>query len=166
MTTLSAVRDSAGKPLQYVGLFADITANKTHQRQLEHMAHFDALTGLPNRVLLADRLRQAMAHTQRQGQFLAVAVLDLDGFKQINDQRGHDAGDQLLIALSKSMRTVLREGDTLARIGGDEFVAVLLDQKSADGQVPLLARLLEAIAAPVSLEGSMYQTSASAGVSS
>jgi diguanylate cyclase (GGDEF)-like protein len=85
------------------------------------------LTGLPNRVLLADRLHQGMMQTQRRGQRLTVAFLDLDGFKAVNDQHGHEAGDQLLMTVAGRMKQALREGDTLARLGGDEFVAVLLD---------------------------------------
>jgi PAS domain S-box-containing protein len=94
--TISAVRDAAGQTRNYVALFTDITPIKAHQQQLEHIAHYDALTNLPNRVLLADRLRQAMAHSQRQGRSLAVVYLDLDGFKAVNDSYGHDVGDELL----------------------------------------------------------------------
>lgn len=163
-TTISSVRDQGGQVLQYVGLFFDITSHKTHQHQLEHFAHFDALTDLPNRVLLADRLRQAMVHAQRRGQALAVAYLDLDGFKTVNDRHGHDIGDQLLIALSNTMKEALREGDTLARMGGDEFVAVLIDQTNEASCVPMLHRLLSAAAAPVQLGDLTLQVSASLGV--
>ena len=97
LLAVSAVRDAQGQTLQYVALFSDITAIKAHQSQLEHIAHFDALTNLPNRVLLADRLQQAMAHAQRRQQQLAVVYLDLDGFKPINDRHGHQTGDQVLI---------------------------------------------------------------------
>ena len=117
--TISAVRDTQGALQHYVSLFSDITALKEHQHQLEHIAHFDALTNLPNRSLLADRLQQGMAQTQRRGKLLAVAYLDLDGFKAINDTHGHDAGDHLLITLASRMKQALREGDTLARMGGD-----------------------------------------------
>jgi PAS domain S-box-containing protein len=127
LTAISAIRDAKGKTLRYVALFSDITLLKKHQSQLEHIAHFDALTSLPNRVLLADRLKHAMTQAQRRGQFLAVVYLDLDGFKAINDGYGHDTGDHVLITLAQRMKLVLREGDTLARLGGDEFVAVLID---------------------------------------
>lgn len=162
--TISSIRDPFGNIQQYVGLLSDITANKTHQHQLEHIAHFDALTDLPNRVLLADRLRQAMAQVQRNGQFLAVVFLDLDGFKDVNDRKGNEAGDHVLIALSKAMKAMLREGDTLSRIGGDEFVAVLLDQKDSSACGPMLARLLGAAAIPVTIDESVLRVSASAGV--
>ena len=142
----------------------DITEMKAHQKKLEHIAHFDSLTGLPNRVLLADRLQQGMAQAQRRGTVLAVAYLDLDGFKAINDRYGHQTGDQLLIALAARMGQTQREGDTLARLGGDEFVAVLLDLESGDASLPMLTRLLAAAAKPVQLDGKSLQVSASLGV--
>nr|WP_319564727.1 cache domain-containing protein [uncultured Rhodoferax sp.] len=164
MQTISAVRDEQGQIQHYVSLFSDITALKAHEQQLEHMAHFDALTSLPNRVLLADRLHQAMYNAQRRGQLLAVVYLDLDGFKFINDIHGHDMGDQLLMSLSEHMKLALREGDTLARIGGDEFVAVVVDLPNTQACVPLLDRLLAAAHAPVKLSGVDLQVSASLGV--
>ena len=163
LITISAVRDGQGNTQHYVALFSDITAIKAHQSQLEHIAHFDALTNLPNRVLLADRLQQAMAQAQRRRQQLAVAYLDLDGFKAVNDQHGHQTGDQMLITLAQRMKEVLREGDTLARMGGDEFVAVLIDLQDTQASVPLLNRLLAAAAEPVQA-GESLQVSASLGV--
>jgi diguanylate cyclase (GGDEF)-like protein/PAS domain S-box-containing protein len=164
MQTISAVRDAQGHTRQYVALFSDITALKEHQQQLEHIAHYDALTNLPNRVLLADRLHQAMSQAERRGQLLAVAYLDLDGFKSINDRHGHEAGDQLLIALANRMKLALREGDTLARLGGDEFVAVLLDLPDVAASVPMINRLLMATAQPVHVGELVLQVSASLGV--
>jgi diguanylate cyclase (GGDEF)-like protein/PAS domain S-box-containing protein len=164
LLTISSVRDASGAVQQYVGLFSDISAMKEHQIQLEHIAHFDALTHLPNRVLLADRLQQAMAQSQRRGQQLAVAFLDLDGFKTINDQHGHDAGDQVLIKLAQRMKQALREGDSLARLGGDEFVAVLIDLEDLAASRPLLSRLLEACSQPVRVGDLSLQVSASLGV--
>ena len=164
MITISAVRDAQGITQQYVALFSDITQLKEHEQQLEHIAHFDALTTLPNRVLLADRLQQAMAQAQRRGQRLAVAYLDLDGFKPINDKHGHDAGDQLLVAIASRMKQTLRDGDTLARLGGDEFVAVLLDLADIQSSLPMLNRLLVAAAQPVQVGDLVLQVSASLGV--
>jgi diguanylate cyclase (GGDEF)-like protein len=149
---------------QYISLFSDITERKAHENQLEHIAHFDALTNLPNRLLLSDRLQQAMAQVQRRGNQVAVAFLDLDGFKNVNDQHGHDVGDQLLIALANAMKDTLREGDTLARLGGDEFVAVLSDLDGIESCGHMLTRLLEAAAAPVQLGEAVLQCSASIGV--
>ena len=164
MKTISAVRDVQGNVLQYVALFSDITPIKEHEKQLEQIAHYDVLTTLPNRVLLADRLHQAMVHASRYRQILAVAYLDLDGFKAINDTFGHETGDQLLIALSARMKATLRESDTLARLGGDEFVAVLFDIGSASASAPMLGRLLSAAAEPVLVNGRALQVSASVGV--
>ena len=164
MQTISAVYDADGQTQHYVALFSDITLIKEHEQQLEHIAHYDALTSLPNRVLLADRLHQAMSQAQRRQQALAVVYLDLDGFKAINDCHGHDVGDQLLMLLARRMRDTLREGDTLARLGGDEFVAVLLDLSNAADSASLLGRLLAATAQPVPVNGHLLQVSASLGV--
>ena len=164
MITISTVRDAQGQAQHYVALFSDITKTKQHEQQLERIAHFDALTNLPNRVLLADRLKQAMLQAERRAQRLAVVFLDLDGFKMVNDTHGHEAGDQLLMALAIRMKDALREGDTLARIGGDEFVAVLVDLRDATESMPMLNRLLSAASAPVHLNGVDLQVSASLGV--
>jgi diguanylate cyclase (GGDEF)-like protein len=131
---------------------------------LERIAHFDALTHLPNRLLLADRLRQTMPQAVRREQQLAVAYLDLDGFKAINDLHGHNVGDQLLIALAAAMNDTLRDGDTLARLGGDEFVAVLIDLKDVGSCAPMLNRLLEVASSPIQLGMDILQVSASIGV--
>lgn len=164
MQTISAVRDIDGKIRHYVALFSDITSLKDYEKRLEHIAHYDALTGLPNRVLLTDRLQQGMAQTRRREQRLAVAFLDLDGFKAINDNHGHKAGDQLLMAVASRMKQTLREGDTIARMGGDEFVAVLLDLTDIDTFLPMLTRLLAAAAQPVQAGDLVLQVSASLGV--
>jgi diguanylate cyclase (GGDEF)-like protein/PAS domain S-box-containing protein len=143
MQNISTVYDANGKPSQYVALFSDITVRSRNTKEARtHRALRRALTTLPNRVLLADRMHQAMAQAQRREPLLAVAYLDLDGFKTINDHHGHETGDLLLIALAGRMKDGLREGDTLARMGGDEFVAVLLDLDDAADSLPMLNRLL------------------------
>ena len=164
MQTVSAVRDNKGNTLQYVALFSDITPLKEHQTQLEYIAHYDALTRLPNRVLLSDRLHQAMVQALRRKQRLAVAFLDLDGFKAINDKHGHELGDQVLIAVAANMKQTLRDGDTLARLGGDEFVVVLPDLTDLEATLPMLSRLLDASAQPMQLGDHNVQVSASLGV--
>jgi diguanylate cyclase (GGDEF)-like protein len=133
--------------------------------RLQHIAHHDTLTTLPNRLLLGDRLHQAMAQAQRRGQSLAVVYLDLDGFKEVNDRHGHDVGDELLIAVAQRLKAALREGDSLARIGGDEFVAILVDLEQAADCAPVLDRLLLAASDPVTAgSGQVLQVSASIGV--
>ncbi len=161
------VLEVRGTPLPgggFVTLYTDITERSEHQQKLEFLAHFDALTALPNRMLLSDRLNQSMIRVHRSAQQLAVVYLDLDGFKAINDSHGHEVGDLLLMALATRMKQTLREGDTLARIGGDEFVAVLPDLSDSDACTPLLMRLLEAAAQPVPIEGLSLHVSASMGV--
>ncbi|AHF03401.1 diguanylate cyclase [Marichromatium purpuratum 984] len=165
MVTVTTMRDDDGKVQHYVVLYHDITALKLQQRRLEQAAHYDGLTGLPNRVLLFDRLEQAMSQVQRRGGALAVVYFDLDGFKAVNDGLGHEAGDHLLAGLATRMRGVLREGDTIARLGGDEFVAVLLDPGGVAELAPLLDRLLEALSRPMPIAGHLAQVSASLGVS-
>jgi diguanylate cyclase (GGDEF)-like protein/PAS domain S-box-containing protein len=161
---ISAVRDKAGKIQQYVAMFSDITQIKKHEQQLEHLTYYDALTSLPNRVLLADRLQQAMGQANRRKQHFAVAYLDLDGFKTINDLHGRDAGDRLLNSLAFNMKCALREGDTLARLGGDEFVAVILDLDDVASSMPILDQLLEAASERVQVGELNVGVSASIGV--
>ena len=164
MLTISTVFDARGKPQNYVAIFSDVTEAKQHEQQLHHIAHYDALTNLPNRVLLADRLTQSMLQSQRRGLKLAVIFLDLDGFKSVNDNFGHDAGDHLLTVLANRMKLTLREGDTLARIGGDEFVAVLADMTTDTESLPMLNRLLGAVAEPIIFNNTSLQVTASLGV--
>jgi len=164
MQTISAIRDAEGKTQHYVSLFSDITPLKMHEQELERIAHYDALTQLPNRVLLADRLRQGLILSQRHKHSLAVVFLDLDGFKHVNDLYGHAAGDKLLIEVAQRIKGVLREGDTLSRIGGDEFVAILADLDNVQSCEPVLARMLQAACSPVMHADSMLQVSASMGV--
>lgn len=148
---IGAVHDATGKTVNYVALFSDITTLKEHQSELEHLAHFDTLTGLPNRLLLSDRLNQCMSQCQRDGRSLTVVSLDLDNIKAINDNYGHTVGDTLLIEVANRMKAALRERDTLARIGGDEFVAVIVDQQQSVDSLPVLERLLQAAAAPIEI---------------
>jgi len=164
LLTISVVRDGTGKTQNYVALFSDITPMKEQQQQLERIAHFDPLTGLPNRLILADRLQQAMAQCQRRKLALAVVFIDLDGFKAVNDSYGHDVGDELLVVVSRRMLDCLREADTLARIGGDEFVAVLADLESPAAFEAVVCRLLTAVAEPVTVGAVVTAVSASIGV--
>ena len=164
LQTISTVQDELDGSSKYVALFSDISVLKENERKLENLAHYDVLTTLPNRVLFADRLHQAMVQAQRRGQLLAVVYLDLDGFKAINDKYGHPVGDQLLFALAARMKQTLREGDTIARIGGDEFVAVLLDLDEVASSVLMLTRLLAAASQATHIGDLTLQVSASLGV--
>jgi len=164
MKTISAVRDENNVITHYVSLCTDITLLKEHQDQLERIIHYDMLTKLPNRSLFADRLSQAMLRCNRHDQSLAVVFLDLDGFKNVNDAYGHDMGDDLLIALSRRMKDVFRDGDTLARIGGDEFVAVITNLEKVEDCEPVLERILLAASGPVVLGDAALKVSASIGV--
>jgi diguanylate cyclase (GGDEF)-like protein/PAS domain S-box-containing protein len=142
----------------------DITERKLHEEQLEHIAHYDSLTGLPNRLLLADRLHQALAHVNRHGKMLAIAYLDLDGFKAVNDTHGHEMGDRLLVKVSRRLKEALREDDTLARLGGDEFVAILTGFEQPEASLPVIERLLEAVSDAVQINTMELNVSASIGV--
>jgi diguanylate cyclase (GGDEF)-like protein/PAS domain S-box-containing protein len=164
MKTISAIYDKRGKPTHFLALCSDITSLKEKQHHLEHIAHHDALTGLPNRTLLTDRINQAIIHSKRGNSVFAVVFIDLDGFKAINDTHGHDVGDELLITLSRRMQAALREGDTLARIGGDEFIAVLTNLGHAKDTEVVLSRLLDVACSDVTVEGLTVSVSASMGV--
>jgi diguanylate cyclase (GGDEF)-like protein/PAS domain S-box-containing protein len=164
MATLSVVRDDAGQIRNYVGMFSDITSLKKQQQVLEGIAYHDALTGLPNRLLFQDRLVLALARCRRQGRSLVVAFLDLDGFKVINDVYGHNVGDRFLAAMAEHLGMEMRAGDTLARFGGDEFTALLVDFEDIRDCMPVLARLQAAAARPVQIGDLTLHVTASIGV--
>ena len=162
-TTISAITDDKGAVTHYVGISSDITLLKDHEKQLEHIAHYDSLTGIPNRVLLRDRMRQALAQTRREANSLAVCYLDIDGFKPINDTLGHEAGDRVLIEIAKRIGLSLRGGDTVARLGGDEFVVLVAGIESIADCRSGLDRLLDAIAQPIFIENRQFTVTASIG---
>ncbi|MBA6355872.1 MULTISPECIES: bifunctional diguanylate cyclase/phosphodiesterase [unclassified Colwellia] len=164
MLSISAVKNADGLTQHYVSLSTDISSIKAYQGQLERITHYDLLTNLPNRVLVADRITQAMVQCQRGSQSLAVAFMDLDGFKDVNDKYGHNMGDELLIAVSQQMQAALRQDDTLARIGGDEFIAVMINLEKPEDSVPILECLLKAAANPVTVGDVIMQVSVSIGV--
>ena len=157
------VYDNAQHFQHYVGLFSDITQQKEHQNSLEHMAYHDPLTQLPNRALFSDRLQQAVARAVRSKESVAICYFDLDNFKPINDNLGHEAGDQLLIMLAERLRGNLRESDTIARLGGDEFALVLCGLQSLEEYKLTLDRLLAEIEAPFIINGETLKISASIG---
>ena len=163
-TSITAVENADDGVDHYVSLSTDTSSMKALQGQLKRLAHYDALTNLPNRILLADRLSQAMEQCQPHNQSLAVAFLDLDGFKEVNDKHGHKAGDELLIAVSQRMKAALCELDTLAHIGGDEFIAIMVNLEDPKDSAPILENLLKAVAEPITSNNIVMQVSASIGV--
>jgi len=163
--TVSSVPDERGVVTHYIGTFSDISLLKEQQAELEHLAHYDALTRLPNRALLADRMALALAQAKRAGTLMAVCYLDLDGFKAINDEYGHDTGDALLVEMAHRLRDSLRAGDTVARLGGDEFVLLLGGMDSMDECDHTANRVLKALAAPVRIGEHECGVSGSLGIS-
>lgn len=163
--SISAVTDEeTGEVHHYVALFTDITWEKQYQKQLERIAHYDPLTSLPNRLLLSDRLKQAMSHAEKNNSILVVAFVDLDEFKNINDNEGHEVGDALLNALSKRMLGCTRETDTVARLGGDEFIILFTNLKTEDEVFPLVESVLKEVSSPVLHDSKELQVSGSIGV--
>ena len=138
---------------------------ESHSRALEALALHDALTGLPNRRLLMDRLSLAIAHAHRYQGTMAMMFLDLDGFKQINDTLGHDAGDALLKAVATRLVAAVRQEDTVARLGGDEFVIALWELNHADAVPALVSKVVQAVSQPYCLQGRSVSVTASVGVS-
>lgn len=162
--TAHAVHGADGELLYYQGTVEDISDRKRHREQLEHQANHDPLTGLPNRNLLRDRLEQACAHVEREGGEVAVAFVDLDNFKVINDSLGHAIGDELLMVTAARLKTCLRAVDTVARYGGDEFVLILHHLGEAAQLHRVLERVLHEIARPVHLGGHELLVTCSIGV--
>lgn len=162
---ITTVNNSRGEIVHYIGVFSDISQIKAHESELDRIAHYDSLTGTPNRRLLTDRLAQSIGRTKRSSNSLAICYLDLDGFKAVNDRYGHAAGDQLLVGVAESIKGILRAEDTLARLGGDEFVLLLADIASPEECSQILDRVLAAIAQPVMLDEQLVSITASIGVS-
>ncbi|MBC9072661.1 EAL domain-containing protein [Thauera sp. CAU 1555] len=148
-----------------VGVLKDVTERTLYLRQIEHQAKYDALTGLPNRSLMGDRLEQAIHVAHRHGSALAVAVVDLDHFKLVNDNLGHTQGDVLLREAARRIAGALREGDTAARQGGDEFVVLLPDLIGEQDGYPVLRRVQQALAEPILIDGRGFYVTCSIGVS-
>lgn len=162
--SITEVKQVAGRVARYVGLFSDITGAKATQTRLQHLAQYDALTDLPNRALLLDRLGRALAYSPRFDQPAAVLLLDLDRFKDINDSLGHRVGDVLLQAVAGRLRRSLRDSDTVGRIGGDEFVVLLPGIARAEGAVRVAEKLVHELSQPFDLGGRSVRISASIGV--
>jgi diguanylate cyclase (GGDEF)-like protein/PAS domain S-box-containing protein len=161
---ISAVKDDAGKPVEFVSLFIDITQRKRSEAEIAYRANYDALTGLPNRNLLAERLGQALKQARREHSRVAVMFVDLDFFKQVNDTLGHAVGDRLLQAVAERMRHCVRETDTIARQGGDEFVVLLADVKETSDAAMIAEKIIAQLAAPFQLDDHEIHIGASIGI--
>lgn len=158
-------RGSDGTPLRLVGTVLDITQRSEAERQLEYLAYHDPLTGLPNRVLLRDRVEHAVAKAKRRGDGMALLFIDLDRFKNVNDSLGHSAGDQLLIEVSRRLSRRIRDDDTLARLGGDEFTVVLEAVEDADQVRNVVHKIMQAFADTFVIKGRELFVTASIGIS-
>jgi diguanylate cyclase (GGDEF)-like protein/PAS domain S-box-containing protein len=163
--TVSAVRDDDDTVTHYVCVFSDITKLKESQEKLDHLAHHDALTGLPNRLLFHDRLQHAMVRAARGAEQLAVIFIDLDRFKNVNDTLGHHVGDELLKQVAKSLSACLRDGDTLARLGGDEFIVLLEDIGGERGARMVAEKLMRLFEQPVLVSDYELFVTGSVGIS-
>jgi diguanylate cyclase (GGDEF)-like protein/PAS domain S-box-containing protein len=162
--SITVVRDAKGIPTNYIGIFSDVSERKEAEARIHHLAHHDALTDLPNRILLQDRLDQAILQSKRSNRRTAVLFLDLDRFKNINDSLGHDVGDNLLIQVSERCASVLRETDTISRQGGDEFVIVLPDLDQSQDAAQVARKLIRSFDQPFMLDGHELTVTGSIGI--
>lgn len=162
--TISVLHDDDGTIVNYVAVFSDITVSKREVDRLHDLANHDSLTHLPNRVLLRDRIDQALAHASRNGSRAALLFLDLDGFKLVNDKMGHLIGDRVLETVAERLSGCVRESDTVARLGGDEFVVLLPDIGAAADADKLADKLLAALAAPFVFEEGKANIGGSIGI--
>lgn len=162
--TITAVRNNDGKIINYVATYTDITDRKITEEKINNLAFYDPLTQLPNRVLLADRMQQTLARCHRNKEIAAICMVDLDGFKQVNDTLGHASGDRLLCDVAQRLKDCIRQEDTAARFGGDEFALLLSGFTTTDECEHTLQRIIASIAAPYQIFGQMAHISASIGV--
>ncbi|WP_372739292.1 diguanylate cyclase domain-containing protein [Neptunomonas sp.] len=162
--TISMVRDEDGEPIRYVSVFSDITALWRKDEYIKHLAFHDALTDLPNRTLVTDRINQKLLHYNREQCSLALMFLDLDGFKLVNDQFGHNVGDDLLKEIAKRLLALIRKSDTVARVGGDEFMFIFDNPKGKDEIDYVANRIISSINEPIEILGNVLQIGASVGI--
>ncbi|HEY0843214.1 putative bifunctional diguanylate cyclase/phosphodiesterase [Methylotenera sp.] len=162
---MTVSRSADGKPLRMIGTHTDITNRKTSEAQVTHLAHYDQLTGLPNRVLFLDRFKQDIKKAQRTGQIVTLMFLDLDKFKEVNDSLGHDIGDMLLKDVARRLESCVRESDTVARMGGDEFTIILNDINSQVNIERIAQDILNQLTTPFHLGDEVIHVSTSIGIS-
>jgi len=165
LTTKLPLHDEAGKVIGLVGVTREINEMRQTEVALQHLATHDALTDLPNRFLLVDRLNQLLSRAHRSNTAFAVLFMDIDRFKDVNDSRGHEVGDLLLRAVAQRLATSVRASDTVARMGGDEFVILLETVRASDEADTVALKVAETVAKPFTIEGQVVSTSVSIGVS-
>jgi len=163
--TVSVVRDAVGRPVNYIEIFSDVSERKEREERVRHLAHHDFLTDLPNRVLLNDRIAQAISHAERNRSQVAVLFLDLDRFKNVNDSLGHSVGDKLLQEVARRLRTCMRASDTVSRQGGDEFVILMPDVADPADIARGAQKVLDAVASAYAIDGHELITTPSIGIS-
>ena len=163
--TITRIEDDFGETTNYVAVFSDISSRKREQERLSHLAHFDILTDLPNRLLFADRVRHALQRAKREGDRCALLFLDLDDFKPVNDRYGHLMGDQVLQAVAWRFVSALREEDTIARLGGDEFAVLLESIHSRQNAEEVAAKINETLETPLEVGDREIRLGVSVGIS-
>lgn len=164
LLSINVLKNEAGDVIRHIAVFSDITDAKMAQETIERQATFDWLTGLPNRNLTMDRLGHLLSASRRSGHMFAVMFLDLDHFKAVNDALGHVAGDELLIITAQRIRNILRDADTVGRMGGDEFIVLLSDLNSAQDIVPIANKIVAEVRRPLTIAGHTLQTATSIGI--
>jgi diguanylate cyclase (GGDEF)-like protein/PAS domain S-box-containing protein len=164
LMSISPVKDASGKVIRFIAIHHDISERKALEQELAKQAHFDRLTGLPNRVLFLDRVDQALTEARREETGFALLFMDLDGFKAINDQYGHDVGDRVLEEVARRILTCLRESDTVSRFGGDEFSFLLRATHRLEAAALVAQKIIEVIGQPVIVAGHCCQLGASIGL--
>jgi diguanylate cyclase (GGDEF)-like protein/PAS domain S-box-containing protein len=163
--SIRSIKDDRGSITHFVAVFSDITSIKHSERELAHLAHYDALTGLPNRLLFTDRAEQAQTHARRNKQNLALLLIDLDHFKHINDSLGHNVGDEVLKAVSVRLAQLMEKGVTLARLGGDEFAVLIENPQQAMQAAELAQGVLDGLREPFLIDAQSLFLTASIGIS-